>query len=115
MREFIKRGAHQKKISDRPTKQQLYFLYKLIVNRTKIEYSLSDSIRYLLGKICVCCRRCKKSARFQKSKSNVKVFQEGKSKLKRDLDIVKLIQRSLESKVNSQVHYNPEERFLLGF
>ena len=83
---------------------------------TPFDTYLARYVSFVLSKhFCVCCRRCKKSARFQKSKSNVKVFQEGKSKLKRDLDIVKLIQRSLESKVNSQVHYNPEERFLLGF
>ena len=64
MKEFIKRGKAKKMISEQPKRQQLYFLYKLIVNRTKIEYSLKDYFRYLLGKLVCCSKSFKKSNRY---------------------------------------------------
>ena len=43
------------------------------------------------------------------------MFYRGREKLHRDLDIIRLIKRSLKAQIDHQVQYNENERFLLNF
>lgn len=115
MKDFIKRGKSKKIINEQPTRQQLYFLYKLIVNRSKIQYSLRDTFRYLIGNLNCCCKAAKRSARYKEAAHNVQVFKKGREKLNHDLDIVKVIHRSMANDIFFQTLNNYEQRYLLNF
>ena len=84
-------------ISMTPKRQQLYFLYKLIMNRKLFRYSFCDTIINRIGKFFCCCRKkvIKKwcSNRFKMAEKRKKLFERGKRKLTRDLDILTLIER----------------------
>ena len=54
---FVKDNTKKHYISEKPKPQQLYFLYKLILNRKKFKYELSDRILILCGKFFRCCRK----------------------------------------------------------
>ena len=57
MEQFVKENTKMRYISEKPKPQQLYFLYKLIMNRKKFKYSLSDRFLTLCGKFSRCCRK----------------------------------------------------------
>ena len=122
MEKFVKHGIKQPYISIKPQKQQLYFLYKLIMNRKMFHYSCTDRILVFFNRISTifCC--CKKrkiknccSKRFNSAEKQNRLFTKGKHKLTRDLDIVTLIQRQQMHDVNKQALYNSTERFLLQY
>ena len=57
MESFIKENTKKHYISEKPKPQQLYFLYKLIMNRKKFSYALSDRLIVLCGNMFKCCKR----------------------------------------------------------
>ena len=97
MEKFVKTGIKKPYISVKPKKQQLYFLYKLILNRKLFQFNFIDRQLHSIGKIFCCCRKkmienwCSK--RFKSAETRRKLFKRGKRKLTQDLDIVTLIQR----------------------
>ena len=97
MEKFVKTGIKKPYISVKPKKQQLYFLYKLIMNRKLFQFNFIDRQLHSIGKIFCCCRKkliekwCSK--RFKSAETRRKLFKKGKRKLTRDLHIVTLIQR----------------------
>ena len=97
MEKFVKNGIKKPYISVKPKKQQLYFLYKLIMNRKIFYYNSMDRLLHNFSKVFCCCRKkliekwCSK--RFKSAEKRSKLFQRGKRKLTRDLDIITLIQR----------------------
>ena len=114
MEQFVKENTKKHYISEKPKPQQLYFLYKLIMNRKKFNYALTDRFIHSCGSIFRCCRsRCPR--RYSMVEKHNKLFQRGKSKLTHDLDIVRLIQRDQMNDVNRQVLFTEHERFLLQF
>ena len=92
MKNFIKEGIKGHYIDKAPRKGQLYFLYKLIMNRKRFKFTQADrfiqSFRFLF---CCCKRRCPK--RFSKAERRHQTFKIGQQKLTHDLDIVNLIKR----------------------
>ena len=53
--------------------------------------------------------------RFKAAENKRKLFEKGKRKLTRDLDIITLIERQQMHDVNKQALYNSTERFLLQY
>ena len=119
MERFIKANIKSLYISEKPQRNKLYFLFNLILNRQNFQYKWPDRYLHRASKVFVCCRqRCIKkhcSKRYQMAEKNHKLFEKGKKKLTRDLDIVKLIQHNQRNFINSQVIFNHDERFLLQF
>ena len=114
MEHFIKSNIQKHYISEKPKPQQLYFLYKIILNRKKFKYELSERVMVMCGKMFRCCRRrCPR--RYSMAEKQALLYQRGKSKLNVDLDIVRLIQRNQMNDVNRQVLFTEQERFLLQF
>ena len=77
--------ASNRPISKRPKRQQLYYIYKMIMNRWNFEYSLNQAIKYFFK-----CNNFR-SAKWLKEKPQRKVdlfLNKGIEKLKWDLDIV---------------------------
>ena len=103
MKKFIKDGTKENKISEKPTRQQLYFLYKLIMNRVHVQISCFDIFKYRLAKLCLCCKSLQKSKSFKTNLKRLKVFKRGQKKLANDLDLVKLIHTNMENAVNRSV------------
>ena len=95
MKLFIKKGIKSKYISKKPKKQQLYYLYKLILNRRSFTYRWAETLLLWSRKLFCCCskkcieKRCKKS--FKTAEKKEKFFKKGKDNLKNDLDIVRLV------------------------
>ena len=100
MKKFIRKGVKDFHYSDKPTRQQLYYLYKLIINRRPFSYSWGDWLRSCLIKSCLCCKLKKSTNKFMQAYENDKIYQRGKEKLHQDLDIVKLIQRAMKSEMD---------------
>ena len=55
MRDWIRRAP--KKIGKSVTKQQLYFIYKLIANRQSYQFTFKSIIKNLIQNYCHCGRR----------------------------------------------------------
>ena len=98
MKRFIKRGIKQRYISKKPKSQQLYFIYKLMMNRKKFEYKPSERVYYWVSKLLCCFRkrfmergRCSKQ--FKLADKKKRLLESGKNLLADDLDILKLIRR----------------------
>ena len=60
MKDFIKEGIKGHYIDKAPKKGQLYFLYKLIMNRKKFIFTKPDRILDFLTRYFFCCckRKC---------------------------------------------------------
>ena len=120
MEKFIRHGIRRPYISAKPKKQQLYFLYKLIMNRKKFQFDFVDRTLNRLSFLFCCCRKkllekwCSERL-FSTAEKRSRQFQKGQRKLTRDLDIVTLIQRQQMHDVSKQVLYKPAERFLLQY
>ena len=56
MKDFIKKGIKRHYIDNKPTRQQLYFLYKLILNRKSFSFSWSDFFKAMFAKMFCCCK-----------------------------------------------------------
>lgn len=96
MEKFIKQGIRRPYISEKPKRQQLYFLYKLILNRTMFSYDFMDRMLHRVSKFACCLRKrllekwCSKHV-FSKAERRAEQFRRGKRKITKDLDIVTLI------------------------
>ena len=58
------RKARKVPVSKKPKRQQLYFLYKMIMNRKNLEYTFKNALVYniwFLGHLSCCPCRSKKS------------------------------------------------------
>ena len=97
MKEFIKQGIKKDYISVKPKKQQLYFLYKLIMNREVFDYTYIDRSLNRISRLFCCCRKklMKKwcSKRFKSAQNKTRLFKTGQRKLTQDLDIISVIKR----------------------
>ena len=75
-------------ISSQPKRQQLYYLYKMIINRRTFEYGLRHVFRYYLK--CIFCRSRNTLRKVADGKRDI-YFDRASRKLKKDLDIVTLL------------------------
>ena len=65
MKLFVEKGIKKRFISSKPKRQQLYFIYKLILNRTKFNLSNRNWLLLCLCKAFTCCRKKYNSNRLQ--------------------------------------------------
>ena len=75
-------------ISKRPKRQQLYYLYRIIMNRRTFEYSLRHVFQYYLR--CFYCRSREALRRIADGKREL-YYERASRKLQKDLDIVTLL------------------------
>ena len=115
MKSFIKEGIKGHYIDKAPKKGQLYFLYKLIMNRKNFVFTKSDILLDFLRRYLFCCCKNRCPQRFSKAERRSQTFSRGKQKLTRDLDIVNLIKREQMHTVNKQILYAPAQRFFLQY
>ena len=104
------REKRRKLISDRPKRQQLYYIFHLILNQRKFSYNSCLAIAYYLR-----CFACRKSSSLKKSKAAKNDFylDRGIEKLSRDLDIVNLLDIVKGFHVMKQVLFSQDDRFFL--
>ena len=95
MEQFVKANIKGLIINKKPQRNKLYFLFNLILNRKNFNYNWPDRALYRASKLLLCCRkRCLTkhcSKRYQVAEKNHELYEKGKKKLTKDLDIVKLI------------------------
>lgn len=119
MEQFMKENIKGLYIDEKPQRDKLYFLFSLILNRKSFVYEWADRALHRVSTVLFCCRkRCITkhcSKRYQNVEKLHRLYEKGKRKLERDLDIVKLIRHNQRSFVNSQVIFNHNERFLLQY
>ena len=104
------RQHRSKLISHRPKRQQLYYIYHMILNQRRLSYNTILAVWYYFR-----CFTCRKRTRAKKTKSSRKDFylDKGIEKLERDLDIVNLLDIVKGYHVMKQVLFSQDDRFLL--
>ena len=75
----------KKLISKTPKRQQLYWIYKMILNRSKFEYSLRHYFEYYLK--CFHCRSRRSLTQIKAGKRHV-LYDKASKKYDKSLDIV---------------------------
>ena len=88
--EFKKKVKEQrgKLISDKPKKQQLYWIYALILNQRRLVYTTCNLLTYYLR-----CNQCRKQNSLKNSQGRVDYYlNRGIMKLNQDLDITRMIE-----------------------
>ena len=113
MEKFIKNGNKGHFIYNKPSRGQLYFLYKLIMNRKQFKYYMRDRLLNCINRLSCCKKKC--SDRLAKAKKRAETYERGQKKLTDDLDIVNLLFREQMHDVNKRVLYNSTERFFLQY
>ena len=110
--QFMKglKQMQKKLISERPKRQQLYYIFHMIINQRKFSYNTFNAIRYFL-----CCRVCRNKSSLNKIKSGKQdlYLDRGTDKLSRDLDIVNILDMVKGYHVMKQVLFSQDDRFLL--
>ena len=80
-------------ISRSPKREQLYYIYKIVVNRRNLNYTMLDVIRFYYGGYfkwaSFCCR--KRSTIKHDDNEQDRLMNKAIRKLHRDMDIVKLL------------------------
>ena len=89
---FIKENLTKHYISEKPKRQQLFFLFKLILNRRGFEFKFREMVLLEISKFLCCCKkRLTSTSRFKEAKSRERSFDKGNKRLTKDLDIVSLV------------------------
>ena len=85
-----------KLISEKPKKQQLYWIFALILNQRRLVYDTCNLFSYYLR-----CNNCRKQSSLKKSKSGRIDYNlnQGIKKLDQDLDITKMIEVLQSAKI----------------
>ena len=88
--EFKRKVKEQRRklINEKPKKQQLYWIYALILNQKRLVYTTCNALFYYLR-----CYRCLKKSNLKKSKSGKKHYflNQGIKMLSHDLDITNIL------------------------
>ena len=104
--------ARKQTVSARPKRQQLYWIYKMIMNRKNFEYNLKDGITYYWWKI-IHCRGCpcrpKGDRKTLKAPKKDIQFQKAKKRLLDELDIVKIVSSIRNLEQSQKVIFNENE------
>ncbi|CDW74033.1 UNKNOWN [Stylonychia lemnae] len=83
-----------------------------IIHRTQFKYGIKKMIDYMFR--CICLRR-KQSLRFDKQNKVHYLFRKGKKKLKKELDIIKLLKSLRKFKLLQQAMLPQKSRVLLSY
>ena len=103
-------------ISTRPKRQQLFWIYKMIMNRRNFEYTFTDGIKYYFWKIihmrgCPC--RSNKSYKELKMPKKDIQLKKARKRLMEELDIVRLVKTIRNFEETQRVLFQDRERTLL--
>ena len=83
------KNTRMKLISTWPKRQQLYYIFHLILNQRRFSYSTFLALSYFFR--CYNCRNRKSLAKIKSAKQDV-FLEKGINKLNKDLDIVNLLE-----------------------
>ena len=88
------KGQSKKSFSNRPKRQQLFWIYKMIMNRKNFQYTFADGIKYYFWKIknvrgCP-CRSNKSFKELRMPKKDIQL-KKARKRLMEELDIVRLV------------------------
>ena len=97
-------------ISHKPKRQQLYYIFHLILNQSRFTYNTCYALGYYLR--CYNCRRLKTLKRIKGAKKDVQL-EKGGEMLSRDLDIVNLLEMIKYIHLMSSVLLSQDDRFFL--
>lgn len=103
-------SQRKKLISHRPKRQQLFYIFHLILNQRRFSYNTCYAIRYFFS--CLACRGKRSLKNLKRAKQDV-FLDRGIEKLSRDLDIVNLLDMVKGYHVMKQVLFSEDDRFLL--
>ena len=112
MKRFIKENAKHNYISKKPKKQQLYLIFKLIMNRKRFQFNFKERMAVMMSEICFCFKKRKAYLWAQKNQNS---YNRGVHKLTTDLDVNNIIERTKRADVVNSVNFNPAQRFLIQF
>ena len=104
-------------ISHIPKRQQLYYIYHLILNQGQFTYSMCLTLAYYFRCFACSCRKDSSKSKFKwRQNSGLKHMQldKGKHKLNRDLDIINLLEMVKDYHLMRQVLFNQDDRFFLA-
>ena len=105
---IMKKKAKQD-ISTKPKRQQLFYIYKRIMNRRNFEYSLRHILNYFIS-----CRQCKKNESLREGASKRDLYlNRAIVKLKNDMSVTKLLSRAQVMQEMHQILFNPSDRMLM--
>ena len=99
-------------ISQRPKRQQLFYLFHLILNQRKFSYHDCNALTYFLR--CFCLRKQSSLKKLASAKQDV-LLNKGTEKLERDLDIVELLDIIHGFRVMKKTLFTKDERYLMHF
>ena len=91
-----------------PKRNQLYFIFHLILNQRIIVYRTWDAIKFYFS-----CRHCRKQRSLKKYKSKDFYLNQGIQKLQTDLDIVNLLEIIKGFRIIQQVLFTKDDQFFL--
>ena len=90
------RKARKIPVSKKPKRQQLYYVYTMLMNRKTLEYTFTNALMYALWLVrsCRCCPfRTSKSMKLLKAPRADVYMNKAEARISQDLDIVKLIDK----------------------
>merc|ERR1719464_866256 len=108
MKKLIKAKATQD-ISNYPKRQQLYYIYRTIMNRRNFEYTFRHLLKYFLY-----CRNCKKNNSLKSGAAKRDLYlNRAIVKLRDDRSITKLLSRAQIVEEMQEILFNKSDRMLM--
>ena len=80
------KANRSKLISQQPRRQQLYYIFHMILNIRRFSYNTCLALKYLL-----CCYDCRSRSSLKQNATQDYYLNKGIEKLNKDLDIVNLL------------------------
>ena len=99
-----------KLISYKPRRQQLYYIFHIILNQRRLSYNTCLALGYYFK-----CRKCRKERSLKERSSSKQDFylNQGIKKLNRDLDIINLLEMIQIYRVMKMTVFSQDDRFFL--
>ena len=108
MKQTLKEKSLQN-IGSTPKRQQLFYIYRLIMNRRNFEYSLKHLFKYF----CL-CRSLRRNDKLRQGPAKRDLYlNRAIVKLKKDMSIVKLLNRAQIVEEMHQILFNKSDRMLM--
>ena len=102
----------KKPLSRKPKRQQLYYLYRIIMNRRKFHYTLKHVFKYYFK--CIWCRSNKAIRQLNDGKRDL-YYGRAERKLAKDLDVITLLQMIQSAEIVQSILFDKNARQLLQF
>ena len=98
-------------IGQKPSKQQLFSIYHLIMNQRNFTYKACQAFVYQFR----CCLACRNRSSVKKIARKDYYLNKGIEKLEKHLDVGSLIRRSQMSEVIKNVLFDEDQQFLIKY